>query len=69
MAGRWLDLLWAPGFLCVALILEMASGAGDPSTKAHGHIQFSDGGVNQAAMEDVSTWQSGKVGRVGACLF
>lgn len=52
MAGRWLELLWAPGFLCVALILETASGAGDPSTKAHGHIQFSAGGGNQVAMAD-----------------
>lgn len=67
MAGRWLDLLWAPGFLCVALILETASGAGDPSTKAHGHIQFSAGGVKQTAMADVSTpaGQGRKVGRVG----
>ncbi|XP_063127664.1 mitochondrial sodium/calcium exchanger protein isoform X2 [Rattus norvegicus] len=52
MAGRWLDPLWAPGFLCVALILETASGAGDLSTKAHGHIQFSARGVNQTAMAD-----------------
>lgn len=55
MAGRWLDPLWAPGFLCVTLILETASGAGDLSTKAHGHIQFSARGVNQTAMADVST--------------
>lgn len=61
MAGRWLALLWAPGFLCVALILETASGAGDPSTKAHGHIQFSAGGVNQTAMVDVSTLAGGGV--------
>lgn len=52
MAGRWLDPLWAPGFLCVALILETASGAGDLSPKAHGHIQFSARGVNQTAMAD-----------------
>ncbi|GAB1290099.1 Mitochondrial sodium/calcium exchanger protein [Apodemus speciosus] len=52
MAGRWLELLWAPGFVCVALILETASGAGDPSTKAHGHIQFSAGGGSRAAMAD-----------------
>lgn len=52
MAGRWLALLWAPGFLCVALILETASGAGVPSTKAHGHIQFSAGDVNQTAILD-----------------
>ncbi|NP_001171065.1 mitochondrial sodium/calcium exchanger protein isoform 2 precursor [Mus musculus] len=52
MASRWLALLWAPVFLCVALILETASGTGDPSTKAHGHIQFSAGSVNQTAMAD-----------------
>ncbi|XP_076416197.1 mitochondrial sodium/calcium exchanger protein isoform X2 [Peromyscus maniculatus bairdii] len=52
MAGRWLDLRWAPGFLCMPLIMEMASGARDPSTKAHEHIQFWAPGVNQTAMAD-----------------
>uniref|UniRef100_A0A8C2QHE2 Mitochondrial sodium/calcium exchanger protein n=1 Tax=Cricetulus griseus TaxID=10029 RepID=A0A8C2QHE2_CRIGR len=52
MAGRWLDLRWAPGFLCVPLIMETASGARDPSMKAHEYIQFSAQGVNGTAMAD-----------------
>lgn len=46
MEGRWLDLRWVPGFLCVPLILEAAS------TKTHEHNQFLPGGVNQTAMAD-----------------
>lgn len=55
MAGRWLDLRWAPGFLCVPLIMETASGARDSSPETLEHIQFAARGVNQTAMADVST--------------
>lgn len=68
MAGRWLGPLGAPSFLCVALILETASGAGDTSTKAHGHIQFSAGG-EAGAMADVSTLAGQEGGSGGACLI
>ncbi|KAK7798929.1 hypothetical protein U0070_026021 [Myodes glareolus] len=55
MAGRWLDLRWAPGFLCVPLIMETASGARDSSPKTLEHIQFAARGVNQTAMADVQS--------------
>lgn len=64
MAGRWLDLRWAPGFLCVPLIMETASGARDPSMKAHEYIQFSAQGVNGTAMADVSI-RAGQEGGLG----
>ncbi|XP_021087984.1 mitochondrial sodium/calcium exchanger protein isoform X2 [Mesocricetus auratus] len=52
MAGRWLDLRWAHGLLYLPLIMETASGARDPSMKAHEHIEFSAQGVNRTAMAD-----------------
>ncbi|XP_041504030.1 mitochondrial sodium/calcium exchanger protein isoform X3 [Microtus oregoni] len=52
MAGGWLDLRWAPGLLCVPLIMETVSAARDSSTKTLEHIQFAAGGVNQTAMAD-----------------
>ncbi|XP_026634185.1 mitochondrial sodium/calcium exchanger protein [Microtus ochrogaster] len=52
MAGRWLDLRWAPGLLCVLLIMETVSAARDSSTKTLEHIQFAAQGVNQTAMAD-----------------
>ncbi|CAO2629283.1 Mitochondrial sodium/calcium exchanger protein [Lemmus lemmus] len=52
MAGRWLDLRWAPGFLCVPLIMKTASAARNSSTKTLEHIPFAARGVNQTAMAD-----------------
>lgn len=68
MAGRWLGLRQAPGFLCVPLILEMASGAREPAAEAHQHIQFSAGSVRQTAEADVSSWAGRKGGLGGVSL-
>lgn len=70
MAGRWLDLRWAPGLLCVPLIMGTVSAARDSSTKTLKHIQFAARGVNQTAMADVSIWagQEGRLGGVSAVL-
>lgn len=70
MAGRCLDLRWAPGLLCVPLIMGTVSAARDSFTKTLEHIQFAARGVNQTAMADVSIWagQKGRLGGVSAVL-